>query len=53
MTKLICKIFGHKFSAVALTMFQIEISALNRASRLEPSIMCQRCRAVFTAKELL
>lgn len=42
--RLFCKLFGHKFSAVALIVASIKSNAVNR-SIISPNIIkCQRCK---------
>ena len=45
--KWICKIFNHKFDLIDVTMFKIELSALN-TDQLNPKITCKRCGKTWT-----
>lgn len=42
----ICKIFGHSFDLIDLTIFKVKNVAINR-KKLNPKINCRRCGKLF------
>ena len=49
--ELICKIFGHNFDLVELTIAHIERDAIN-AHELHPEVFCKTCCQWFDFKKL-
>lgn len=48
--KFICKVFGHKFDLIMLTVLKIQDVALNRESFIGESVECGRCGYKLTIK---
>ena len=48
---LLCKIFGHKYSDVDLTILSLKVSALN-SQDLKKEIECERCGEILDITKL-